>query len=124
MVAANGLYPAPKTLTPPLLPLKRASITRAYLKGPLAVTEGTDVPGCELFDYGLASELLLHHLACKCKTSILRKREDESAMSNRRITGTCRGGAEQSCCRARGKLMSQKSATGKLHEGRTSRMTI
>lgn len=38
--------------------------SKAYLKGPLAVAERADVSGCELFDYGLAGELLLHHLAC------------------------------------------------------------
>lgn len=42
---------------------------QAYLKGPLAVTERADVSGCELFDYGLAGELLLHHFACESTTN-------------------------------------------------------
>jgi len=45
-------------------PPRTGYTTQAKLKGPLAVTERADVSGCELFDYGLASELLLDHLAC------------------------------------------------------------
>lgn len=56
-----------KVRSPPLTrPTERVNYTQqAYLKGPLAVTERADVSGRELFDNGLAGELLLHHLACR-----------------------------------------------------------
>ena len=63
----NGHIALCKVRSPPLPPWNGLQST-SLLEGPLAVTERADVSGCELFDYGLAGELLLHHLACRSES--------------------------------------------------------